>query len=942
MFSRLVSRFILPAIGLFALVAPSVHAAVQNRINSAINEDNRVPIQHTIPVRALRADDLGSAPADRTLSTLTLRFNMTAAQQAALTQLLLDLQDPNSPSYHQWLTPEQFAARFGLSSSDLAKVTTWLSNQGFTVTRMPRSATSITFTGSIAQVEQAFGTKIHSLTIDGEQHIANLTDPVLPAALAGVIGNITGLNDFKLKSRSRFSSIAASSVQPQYTSSVSSSHYIAPGDFYTIYDVNPLLQNSVNGTGITIAVVGQTDISLTDVAAFRSASGLSTNAPTVKLYGTDPGTVSGDLAEAQLDVEWAGAVAPSASILYVNSKDVLNTSLANAIEDNLAPIVSISYGLCESAGGLAGLDSFNQLFQQANAQGMTIVGPSGDSGATDCDYQSSTASQGFAVDFPASSPFVTGIGGTMFNDGSATGATQYWNASNGSTSGSAISYIPETAWNESNSSGLGSGGGGASAFFSKPVWQIGTGVPADFSRDVPDISLDSASSHDGYLYCSGGSCTNGYRNAAGNLNVVGGTSVAAPSFAGILALVEQKIGSRIGNANPMIYGLANSTYYNNVFHDITTGNNNSPCDIGTSNCPNGGTIGYSASTGYDLATGWGSVDVFNLANTWKIVTPAGSGTTVGSLVSATKLTTTSALCAISSGSLALTVTVKNGTVLTAGSATPPTPTGTVQFTVDNVAVGSPVTLSNGTATYTLNTAALSSGGHNVSATYSGDTVYAGSKGTLLASSGSIAPIDVVSATQADFALTPCTASTTVKAGGTAPGVTFTLTPFNGFKGSIALSAVADTPVSASYAFSVTPVVINSTSGVTTSFVLSAYQTSSKTATGLLKIASTNSHSGGTPWYIVGSGTTLACMMLLTLPRRRRWGALLAAVLSIGALSVAGCGSGSSSSSTSGSGGTTSATVTNAAPGTYTVTITGVASTSTGNLVHSSTVTLTVQ
>ena len=210
------------------------------------------------------------------------------------------------------------------------------------------------------------------------------------------------------------------------------------------------------------------------------------------------------------------------------------------------------------------------------------MGPAGDSGATDCDFQFPTASQGLAVDFPASSPFVTGAGGTMFNQGSATGATQYWSASNGSTSGSAISYIPEVAWNEtSTTNGLAAGGGGASAFFAKPSWQIGTGVPADSSRDVPDISLNAASSHDGYLFCSKGSCTNGYRDASGNLNVVGGTLVATPSFAGILALVEQKIGSQLGNANPTIYGLANSTYYNTVFHDITSGNNSSPCDIGT-------------------------------------------------------------------------------------------------------------------------------------------------------------------------------------------------------------------------------------------------------------------------------------------------------------------------------------------------------------------------
>ncbi|MCU1222676.1 MAG: Multicopper oxidase [Edaphobacter sp.] len=937
MCGRLLPRFVLPVIGLLLGVTPVAHGAVQNRIVSAIDESSRVPIQHTVPARARLATDLGPTPAGQTLSTLALRFNMTSAQKAALTQLLVDLQNPSSPSYHQWLTPELFGARFGLSASDLAKVTGWLSSQGFTITRTARSSTSVTFTGTVAQVEQAFGTSIHALTIDGEQHIANLTDPVLPGAIAGIVSNITGLNDFGPKSRARTRTVNASEVRPQFTSPVSSNHFIAPGDFYTIYDVNPLLTNSINGSGITIAVVGRTDISLADVAAFRAASGLVAKAPTIKLYGPDPGTVAADLPEAQLDVEWSGAVAPSANILYVNSKDVINTSLANAIEDNLAPIMSISYGLCESAAGLAGLDSFNQLFQQANAQGITIVGPSGDSGATDCDYQSATASQGFAVDFPASSPFVTAAGGTMFSEGNATGATPYWSASNGTTSGSAISYIPETVWNETNSSGLGASGGGSSAFFSKPVWQIGNGVPADSSRDVPDISLNSASSHDGYLYCTGGSCVNGYRDSAGNLSVVGGTSVAAPTLAGIFALVQQKTGSRIGNANPIIYGLANSTYYNTVFHDVTTGNNNSPCDVGSPNCPNGGSIGYTANAGYDLATGWGSIDVFNFANTWALATPAGSGSTVGSLLSATTLSTSSSLCAVSSGSLALSVTVKNGTILSAGSATPPTPMGTVQFLVDNKPVGSPVALTSGTATYTLNTAALTSGGHNISATYSGDTTYSGSKGTLLASSGSIAPIDVVSSTLPDFSITPCAAPTAVRSGGTAPGVTFTLTPFNGFKGSIALSAVADSAVAASYSFSVTPVVINSTTGVTTSFVLTAFQQNSQTATGMVKLASNTPSSGRRPWYAAGSGAALACMMLLTLPRRRRLGALLAVVLSVAALTAVGCGGGTSSSGTP-----SPTTTTPAAPGTYNITVTGVASTSAGNVVHSALVTFTVQ
>ena len=968
MFSRPVSRFALPAFGLLAALTPFAHAAaVQNRILSNI-DGTRVPVEHTVSPRALLAKDLGAAPGNQPLTALSLRFNMTSAQQAALTQLLIDQQNPSSPKYHQWLTPEQFGAQFGLSASDQAKVKSWLSAQGFTVTGTSRSSTFVTFTGTVAQVQQAFGTSIHSVTtVDGEQHIANLTDPVLPAAIAGVVSHISGLNDFKLKSRARVRTVAApDAVQPRFTSSTTGSHYIAPGDFYTIYDVNPLLQSSINGAGVKIAVMGETDISLTDVAAFRAASGLPANNPTVMLYGPDPGSVSSEVDEAQLDVEWSGAVAPSASIIFVNSNDVLNVSLPNAIDNNLAPIVSISYGACETGNPLAALNSFNQLFQQANAQGITIVGPAGDSGATDCDGEAATATQGLAVDFPASSPFVTGAGGTMFNEGSTTGATQYWSASNGTTSGSALSYIPETVWNESSAAnGLAAGGGGASAFFAKPSWQVGTGVPADSSRDVPDIALNAASSHDGYLFCSQGSCTNGYRNASGTLNVVGGTSVSTPTFAGILALMEQKIGPGptgaygVGNANPVIYGLANSTYYNTVFHDVTTGNNESPCAAGTPNCPDGGSVGYSATTGYDMATGWGSIDAFNLANTWKLATPTGSSATNNCtpvtaanpspanpcpLLSSTTLSTTSPQCGISGGAnVTINITVANASI---GVGTPPTPTGTVQLLVDGAAVGAPVALSSGAASLAFGTSGLSSGGHNVSVAYSGDMHYGGSKGELIGPDGNVSPIDVVSATQADFSLTPCNAPVTVVSGGVAPGVTFTFTPFNGFQGSIGLTTVVDGPLAASYSFSVNPVVINSTTAGTTSFVLTASQSNAKTGTGMLKISSATPHAGSRPWYVVGSGASLACLLLVTIPRRRRWGALLVVMLSVAALSASGCGGSSSSSSSTGgtgTGGTGTTGVTNAARGTYNVTVTGTATSATGtSIVHSATVTFVVQ
>ena len=593
--------FALIAIAAFAPLLS--HAAVQNRV-AGINSNNRVAVPNTIPGRARRATDMGAAPANRMLTSVTLRFNMTAAQQAALSQLLLDQQNPNSPQYHQWLTPAQFGAQFGLSSSDIAQVSAWLTAQGLTISGTSPSNNFVTVSGTVAQVQQAFGTSIHSLMANGQQHIANLTDPALPAAIAGVVSTITGLNDFHPKAR-----IRPNTVKPDFTSSQTGNHYVAPGDFYTIYDVNPLLNSGINGSGIKIAVMGQVDISTADITAFRTASGLSANLPTVQLFGTDPGTPTGaclsntppsncvvtgsDLSEAQIDTEWAGAIAPAASVIFVNSTDVIDISLMNAITSNVAPIISISYGACEDPTGVNGFSntgaapttaSLDLLFQQANAQGQTIVSASGDAGATDCDGDAGNypAQLGLSVDFPASSPHVTGVGGTMFNDGTTTGATSYWAASNGAYNGSALSYIPELPWNETSASnGLGAGGGGASIFFTKPSWQSGTGVPADGHRDVPDVSFNAASIHEGYLYCVSGSCVTGFRYTDGTLTEAGGTSFGAPTFSGVLALLEQKTGSRFGNINPNLYALANSTYYNNAFHDITSGNNNSPCTAGT-------------------------------------------------------------------------------------------------------------------------------------------------------------------------------------------------------------------------------------------------------------------------------------------------------------------------------------------------------------------------
>ncbi len=960
--SPLAIRPLLSALVLAGLTTLPLHA-VQNRIAGSVNDQSRSTIEHTIPLRAKLATDLGEAPANRKLDGVTLHFNMSAAQQADLNQLLIDQQNPSSPSYHQWLTPAQFGARFGLSSSDIATVTSWLTSKGLTIVSVSPSSNDVIVSGTVPQIEQAFNTSIHAMSENGQPHVANVTDPQLPTAIANIVTGVTGLNDFKPRARTRVS-------HPQYTSSITGSHYIAPGDFYTIYDVNPLLTNSINGSGISIAVVGQTDISLASVSAFRSASGLSTsNLPTiVEATGYSPGEVSGDIDEASLDVEWSGAVAPNATILFVTVGAAQNYSVINAltyaITHNVAPIISISYGDCEvaAAGGWtqSEINSINQSLQQANAQGITIAGPGGDSGATDCDLLP-PADYGLAVDFPGSSPFVTAAGGSMFNEGSATGQTQYWNSTNNTNAGSAISYIPETVWNESNSAGLGAGGGGVSSLFSKPYWQVGTGVPSDSSRDVPDIAFNAAASHDGSLFCSpvasSGSgptpCTNGFRDSANNLDVVGGTSVAAPTFAGVLALLEQQLGggtaNRIGNANPMIYGLANSTYYNNAFHDITSGNNSSACQQGTPNCPNGGSIGYNAGPGYDLATGWGSLDVDQFVTKWSLVQPIapGSGAPSGTLLSSTSVTTTGQLCSNSSPQgIPLSITVSNASTSNPGAAT-----GTVQILVDNAAITgtNTATLSGGTATFTLSTTSISSGGHTISVVYLGDGNYAASKGSLY--------VDVVSGK--DFGLTfasgnACTASVSANPGAAAPAITLSVTPANGFTGTVNLTAYltafspananesSTTTTGASYAFNPTSLSITSSSAATTSFVLSGFQSSSS---GNPLIASNNTHpaSRTAPWYIAGSGVSLACMMLLTVPRRRRWGALLALLLSVGAISTFGCGSSSSSTTGGGGGGGGGGTTeTEALPGVYTVNVTATSTSSSGSvLVHTAVVTFTV-
>lgn len=590
------------------LVGPTFGQAI-DRVQGRIEGSGTFALAGHVRPAVREAQDQGAAPASRQMPRMSIRFRKTAEQESELQQLLSEQQRRGSAQYHRWLTPEAYADRFGVSSADAQKVAEWLRAAGFADIEIPPSRSSVSFSGTAGEVEAAFHTTIHSYVWRGETHIANASDPELPKALEGVVEGIRGLHDFRPKSFA----VGSKKARPQYTVWTTYDTFLAPGDFAFLYDLNALYALGIDGSGQRIAVAGESDIALNNVQDFRSAAGLSQKTPQIVLTGRDPGTVSGADNEAYLDVEWAGAVAKNATVIYVNSTDAF-TSAAYAVDHNLAPILSISFGDCEAHAGRADLSILASIFEQANTQGMTVLAASGDLGAAACDDTGAVAvaSHGLAVSAPASIPYVTGVGGTEFEEFG--GSPVYWNQFNTDTGESADAYIPETAWNDTQLVGtLNASGGGKSSVFGKPAWQSGYGVPNDGARDVPDVSLSASPNHDGYLICAAGDCSNGFVGN-GELDVYGGTSASTPSMAGIVALIDQLAGGAQGNINPQLYTLA--SMLPSIFNDTQTGGNVVPCAQGSPDCSSSGSMGYQAGVGYDLVTGLGSVDGYRLVIEW--------------------------------------------------------------------------------------------------------------------------------------------------------------------------------------------------------------------------------------------------------------------------------------------------------------------------------------
>jgi uncharacterized membrane protein len=672
---------------------------VPARVTEAVDDAKTVTLKGNVHPLARAEFDQGPVSDAMPATRMLLLLQRSTEQEATLRQLLEDQQNKASANFHKWLTPEQYGAQFGPADADIQTLTQWLSSQGFQGIKVGIGRTTIEFSGSVAQVRNAFHTEIHKFVINGEERHANVSEPQIPAALASVVTGIAGLHDFPPKAHVHKVGTfrrnkTTGEIKPLFTYSPSGTGDIfgvGPSDFATIYNVAPLWAAGTDGTGQTIALVGDSNINLQDVASFRSMFGLPTsnsfNTPMVIVNGPDPG-LNGDEVEADLDVQWSGAVAKNAQIILVVTEQpttlgaaAVDLSAIYIVDNNLAPVMSESFGSCEAADNN---QLENSLWEQASAQGITVMVSAGDSGSASCDPTAAdplVATQGLAVSGTASTPFNVAVGGTDFNSGLANYASTYWNPTNtATTESSAKSYIPEITWNDTcafqglttacTASVIDSdantfqpgidvvaGGGGSSAVYtgsSKPSWQAGLG---DANRDLPDVSLFAANGFNGSFYIICEQDANAAQNGSPSscdLNSpfldfqgVGGTSASSPTFAAIMALVNQKTGQRQGNANYVLYPTAKksgATCTSNaataaspgscVFYDLSTGSGNISvaCQGGSLQCSNTSTAGtsfgimttttggstpaYNTAAGYDLATGLGSVNAANLVNTW--------------------------------------------------------------------------------------------------------------------------------------------------------------------------------------------------------------------------------------------------------------------------------------------------------------------------------------
>jgi subtilase family serine protease len=790
-------------------------------LGAQIGQAQAVPLPGNVRKDLTPQIDLGQTEDSRPMR-LSLVLKRSPEQQADLDALLAAQQQPGSPMYHQWLTPEQFGERFGAAQADVAKLTAWLSAQGFKVNGVLKNGSIIDFSGTAGQVRSTFQTAIHYWQLHGGQYAANAQEPSIPGDIASIVAGIHGLSQVPKRPHHSATQQAAYDAQTHTWSVVSpngnvparpafnagsSNYFVTPQDFYTIYHVNPIFTGGNLGAGGTVAVVEQSDMAYGtvnsstgaatggDINTFRSLFGVSGTLNMKVMHGagsvscSDPGVLNGDEGEATLDAEWANALAPSAQLIYMACSPYTDngvvSSLAALIDNNIGNVLSMSYGSSETTAVASDYSLQDTLFQQAAAQGQTVIVSAGDSGSDTNDQNTSgTATSGLNIDIFSASPLVLSAGGTDFSDyyDSIEGGpaqTAYWSASNTSHYGDALGYIPETPWNDSCASsiiakavgnytgaaycGLGpnsdpyitgdvvAGGGGFSTHYAQPSWQTGVLGVSGTKRAVPDVSLFAANGVWGHalVFCDSSSSSSACTSTS-TFGLAGGTSFVAPQLAGITGLLNTATNERQGVLNPALYALARTQFtapatasacYSNgqtgntsvttslpaagcIFHDVTTSNNDVPCQSGSLNCyVNPGksygmlsttgasslTVGYPSTAGYDEATGLGSIDVYNLITKWN-----------QAFTSSTALVAASATVTPSTTDK-LTATVTGGLPTGSGSGAPAVQ-GNVNFAAGSTALGS-CSLSGNSCSLTINGSQLASGSNSITATYAGNGTF---------------------------------------------------------------------------------------------------------------------------------------------------------------------------------------------------------------------------
>ncbi len=660
--SRTVKCGVLGATGLLSLAAwvsacgsQDGTPAVTSTGKAPTSVADYVPLPRRVPFPARPELDRGPLEPAKRLSNLSLVFKLSAEQLRDREALKAAQLDPASPSYHQWLTPEDYAARFGAKPADIERAKAWLASEGLEVHDSSRLGSRVTFSGTVANVQRAFRAEMHRYEVEGKMHYAMAKSPEVPAALSDVVLDVVNTHDFYPRAMSHHAAVPATAdstgLKPDYTSGKETG--FTPPDWANVYDVaaayTGISGTPITGSGVTIAVVGIATVAQADVDKWRSTFGLPASTVTMTLVpntGVSQGN-NGSGFEANLDVEWTGGIAKNATINYVyTGADDGNVDDATyyIIENNLGSVLSESWGSCdldyvlpEPTGygyGVSDQNVVDVYGSAANLLGITYVAATGDSDATGCLGDGSTQG-GLSAGTPAAYPGVTAVGGTQFATKSfTTGSDGYFTAYSAA----------ETVWNES-SKGTGTtpsplgGNGGISAVFSRPSYQLNlttctvvgnlpvSGVNAANMRMIPDVSFTAAGCMNAIPLSN--ICT--VDSASGDCSGTGtdptiqwgcGTSYSTPAFAGVVALMNQVAGGRLGNINPLLYALNTGTPTD--FHDVTTGNNEVTCTSGSADdpgCPAGGKYGYAAAKGYDCGVGLGSLDVTALLTSMSSLVP---------------------------------------------------------------------------------------------------------------------------------------------------------------------------------------------------------------------------------------------------------------------------------------------------------------------------------